>query len=537
MVWHFDFTERKKTEEALRESEERLRQTTQLARIGYYVWDAVEDRCLYCSDEHARIHGLSPDEFIALASPMVGEDCLTHPDDQDAFWSAMRDLRSGKTIEIEYRTVTSNGKIYHVREIAEPVFDEAGRVVQEIGASQDVTALRLAEERSRQAQKMEAVGQLTGGIAHDFNNLLAVILGNAEIVGEQLGGDHKSAQAIVRAANRGAELTQRLLAFSRRQPLHSEEIDLEQLTHGMGHLLRRSLGETIEIQISSAPALWSALADHGQVENALLNLAINARDAMPDDGKLTISAANATLEEIHLASQTELSPGDYVVLTVSDTGAGMTPEVLAHVFEPFYTTKEVGEGSGLGLSMVYGFAKQSGGGLVIRSEPGHGTTVEIYLPRGAEISNRIDPHKVAVAPLGHGETVLVVEDDPDVRALTETMLTSLGYLVLTANDAWVGIEALRAEVPVDLILSDVVLPGGMSGPDLAEQAKFINPGIKILFMSGYAEKGFQHRNPLPKDADLLNKPFRKSELAKRVRQALIHHSTDFPGRDSQLLRG
>jgi CheY-like chemotaxis protein len=266
------------------------------------------------------------------------------------------------------------------------------------------------------------------------------------------------------------------------------------------------------------------------VENALLNLAINARDAMPDGGKLTISAANATLDEIHVASQTELSPGDYVVLSVSDTGAGMTPEVLAHVFEPFYTTKEVGEGSGLGLSMVYGFAKQSGGGVVIRSEPGLGTMVKIYLPRGAEVGSRVDLDEVAAVPLGHGETVLLIEDDPDVRELTESMLASLGYRVLIAEDARVGIKALAAESPVDLVLSDVVLPGGMSGPDLAEQAKSIDPGIKILFMSGYTEKVFQHQNPLPEGADLLNKPFRISELAKRVQQALIERPADSPGR-------
>ena len=322
------------------------------------------------------------------------------------------------------------------------------------------------------------------------------------------------------------------MAFSRRQPLHSEEIDLEKLAHGMGHLLRRSLGETIEIEISSASGLWNALADHGQVENALLNLAINARDAMPDGGKLIISAANATLDECHVTSLSELGPGDYVVLSVSDTGIGMTPEVLDHVFEPFYTTKEVGEGSGLGLSMVYGFAKQSGGGVVIRSEPGHGTTVKIYLPRGDEVADRVDPENVTAAPLGNGETVLLVEDDQDVRALTESMLTTLGYRVLLAEDAWVGIKVLAAESPVDLMLADVVLPGGMSGPDLGEQAKSIDPGIKILFISGYAEKVFPHQSPLPEGADLLSKPFRKSELAKRVRQALIERPTDNPGRRS-----
>ena len=233
-----------------------------------------------------------------------------------------------------------------------------------------------------------------------------------------------------------------------------------------------------------------------------------------------------------MTSQSELSPGEYVVLSVSDTGIGMTPEVLDHVFEPFYTTKDVSEGSGLGLSMVYGFAKQSGGGVVIHSEPGHGTTVKIYLPRGGEVGDRVNPEPVAAAPLGHGETVLLIEDDPDVRTVTESMLINLGYRVLIAEDAWMGIKALAAEAPVDLMLSDVVLPGGMSGPDLAEKAISIDPEIKILFMSGYAEKVFPHQNPLPEGADLLSKPFRKSELAKRVQQALIDRPVDVPGRDS-----
>ena len=431
----------------------------------------------------------------------------------------MKKLRSGKPIEIEYRTIAPDGKIHHVREIAEPIFDETGRVVQEIGASQDVTALHQAEERSRQAQKMEAVGQLTGGVAHDFNNLLAVILGNAEIVGERLGGDDKSARAIVRAADRGAELTQRLLAFSRRQPLRSKVIDLDKIAHGMGHLLRRTLGENIEVGISPAPDLWNALADPGQVENAILNLAINSRDAMPDGGKLIIGVANAALDEGYVENHADRVPGDYGVLSVSDTGAGMTPEVLERVFEPFYTTKEVGEGSGLGLSMVYGFAKQSGGDVAVRSEPGHGTTVKIYLPRGGEVDARAERDKTAGMPLGHGETVLVVEDDPDVRALTEAMLRSLDYRVLMAEDAGTGIETLAVE-RVDLVLSDVVLTGAMSGPGLAERAREIDPGIKVLFMSGYAEGTIGDRTANSENIDLLDKPFRKHDLARMVRAVL-----------------
>jgi prevent-host-death family protein len=515
-----DITDMKRAEEALKLSEGRLSQATQLAGLGHWVWDATEDRCLYCSEEHASLHGLSVEEYIRRSSTLEGEFSLTHPEDREQVKAAFRALRAGEGFEIEYRAVTPDRQVRHVREIARPVFDGDGAVIQEFGTAQDITEMKQAEEQLRQAQKMEAVGQLTGGVAHDFNNLLAVIMGNAEILQDRVGDDDRSTQAVIRAATRGAELTQRLLAFSRRQPLRPRTVDLDGLVAGMFELLARTLGETIEVEAVAGRGLRPALADPGQVENALLNLAINAQHAMPAGGKLTIETANVVLDAEYAATYLEVSPGDYVLLAVSDTGTGMAPEVLEHAFEPFFTTKDVGEGSGLGLSMVYGFAKQSGGHVTIYSEQGRGTTVKLYLPQaegpGPDTGEAVERD----APGAKGERILVLEDDPDVRTLAVSLLEGLGYEVLEAQDGKEALVVLARDSRVDLLLSDVVLPGGMSGPQLAEEARRRDPGLKILFMSGYPEKAVRRNGSLGKSVEVLSKPFRKHDLAERVRAVL-----------------
>ena len=384
---------------------------------------------------------------------------------------------------------------------------------------EDITEAKIAETRLRQAQKMEAVGQLTGGIAHDFNNLLSVIQGNAELLCDEPGVDASLAVPILRASERGAELTQRLLAFSRQQPLRPQTIDMTKLVVSSRSLLERTLGEAIEIQTQLVQELWPARVDSGQLENAILNLALNARDAMPQGGNLTIECSNVKTGDFDDFSSSAALEGDFLKLEVADTGSGMSEAVRARACDPFFTTKEVGEGSGLGLSMVYGFARQSGGGLEIQSELGKGTRVILYLPRAAreEVSGR--EGETSSFPHGRGETVLVLEDDFDVRGLTVRTLRDLGYRVLEAWDARSARNALAHNEPVDLVLSDVVLPGGTSGPDFCREAGVLHPGMKFLFMSGYPAKAGGSIPILAGDIELLRKPFGRGELARALRTA------------------
>ena len=345
-------------------------------------------------------------------------------------------------------------------------------------------------------------------------------MGNTELLGDRLGPEDKQLDATFRAAMRGAELTQRLLAFSRQQPLSPRAIDLGGLVSGMSDLLIRTLGATIEVENRTDPGLWNALADPGQVENAILNLTLNARDAMPDGGKLTIECANSSLDEAYVADNPDALAGDYVLLAVTDTGCGMTAEVKARAFEPFYTTKEVGQGSGLGLSMIYGFAKQSDGHVSIYSEEGKGTAVKLYLPRVETASTTDKARENEALPQGRGEAILVVEDDRDVRDLAVKVLGGLGYRVIDVPDAASAHKVLADGQPVDLVLSDVVLPGGTSGPEFAEQTCATHPGLKVIFMSGYPAEAAKRNNFLGSDKVLLNKPFQRQQLAKAVRDEL-----------------
>jgi PAS domain S-box-containing protein len=392
------------------------------------------------------------------------------------------------------------------------------------GFVRDLREQRDTEEQLRQAQKMEAVGQLTGGVAHDFNNLLTVIIGSLEIAEQRVEGGLRATIAnALKAAERGANLVQQLLAMSRRQTLAPSAIDLNGLSSAMGDVLRRTLGEQVEIEMQFEAKLWLAYADKGQVESALLNLAINARDAMPNGGKLTIETGNVTLDENYAARNAEVSPGEYVMLALTDTGIGMTPDVMQRAFEPFFTTKGVGKGSGLGLSMVYGFAKQSKGHLKIYSEVGHGTTVRLYLPRlaadaGASIAPSPDVERGEDAR-GH-ESILVVEDDGDVRGFVVFQLQDLGYHVIQAAN---GLEAQRivaGDTAIDLLLTDVVMPGGISGRDLAESALRARPGLKVMFTSGYTENSIVHHGRLDPEVNFLAKPYRRQELARKVRTVL-----------------
>jgi signal transduction histidine kinase/DNA-binding response OmpR family regulator len=384
----------------------------------------------------------------------------------------------------------------------------------------------VAEEALRQSQKMEAVGQLTGGVAHDFNNLLTIITGNLDIMlrAMERGDEARIRRAIESAqkgADRAASLTQRLLAFSRRQPLAPKPVDVDQLVAGMSELLSRALGETISLEVVTTPGLWRVEADPNQLENCLINLAVNARDAMPGGGALTIETANTLLDESYSAAHAEVAPGQYVVIAVSDTGVGMSREVVARVFEPFFTTKEVGRGTGLGLSMVYGFVKQSGGHVKIYSEEGAGTTIKLYLPR---LVSDVDPAEIEGETFqdgqGHDEVILVAEDDDDVRAYTAEILRELGYDVIEAPDGAAALALIeQADQPIDLLFTDVVMPN-MSGQELTERAQAIRPGLKILYTSGYTRNAIVHNGRLDAGVEMIAKPFTYQALSARVRQIL-----------------
>jgi len=389
--------------------------------------------------------------------------------------------------------------------------------------SYDLTELKRLESRLLQAQKMETIGQLTGGIAHDFNNLLGVVLGNLQLLERAVvdnAGLARKVHTAMRAAVRGADLTRRLLTFARRQILDPNVVDLNRQLGGLADLMQRTLGESIEVRMVQTHDLWHTRVDAGQFENAILNLAINARDAMPNGGRLTVKTQNLRLDSAFARAHPPLEPGEYVSVSVTDTGAGIDPEVLSRVFEPFFTTKESGKGSGLGLAMVHGFAEQSGGIATISSELGRGTAVQILLPRcREEQSLREDTIVTRIAPTG-SETILVVEDDADLRETVVTALRQFGYVALDAPNAEKALRILAGTEHIDLLFTDVMMPGGMLGPELARRARELRPEIEVLFTTGYAESNVLNGATGLSPSDVIHKPYRNEELAMRVRYVL-----------------
>ncbi|HMK79043.1 MAG TPA: ATP-binding protein [Xanthobacteraceae bacterium] len=404
-----------------------------------------------------------------------------------------------------------------------PICDARGRQIGAVMVYRNVTEARQIERQLRQSQKLDAIGKLTGGVAHDFNNILTVITGTIDILSDGLT-DRPSLAAIAKmideAATRGAELTQQLLAFARRQPLEPRAVDPNALVLDAMRLLRPALGEQIEIESMLEHDVWHAVADLSQLNTTLLNLAVNARDAMPNGGKLTLETANVVLDEGYAQTHPDVKPGPYVMIAVSDTGHGIPPALVDKVFEPFFTTKEIGKGTGLGLSMVYGFVKQSGGHIKIYSEVGHGTTIKIYLPRANTISDEPALSAHADDLPGGSETVLVVEDDALVRDYVVAQLKSLGYVTLAAANATEALAQLDAGARFDLLFTDVIMPGGMNGRQLANQVAHRRPGIRVLYTSGYTENAIVHHGRLDAGVALLNKPYRKKDLAEKLRQVL-----------------
>lgn len=560
-----DVTERRNAQERLRTSEAVARENierVQLALaagaiIGTWHWDVPTDH-FTVDQAFARAFGLDP---------ALGLDGLTleqvtasvHPEDREGLKAAIDEAISrGGAYAHQYRVRRADGKYYWLEangrvdlagdgtplSLPGVLIDVEGRRAVEAERDRATAALRAlndtleqrvatrtaelmqAEEKLRQSQKMEAVGQLTGGLAHDFNNLLAGISGALELMNTRIAQGRlqevdKYMTAAQGAAKRAAALTHRLLAFSRRQTLDPRPTNVNLLMEGMTDLIQRTVGPSITVERIGAPGLWPALVDASQLENALLNLCINARDAMPDGGRITIETANREMDAA-AARTHEMPEGQYLSLSVTDTGTGMTPDVIAKAFDPFFTTKPLGHGTGLGLSMIYGFAQQSGGQVRIYSEVGQGTTMCIYLPRyyGDEIKDEGHADQAPVPLAEAGETILIVDDEPTVRMLLTDVLGELGYTLIEAADSIAGLKVLRSDVHIDLLITDVGLPGGMNGRQMADAGREVRPHLKTLFITGYAENAAVGNGDLGPGMQVLTKPFAVDTLTARVRDLM-----------------
>ncbi|WP_061933862.1 response regulator [Aureimonas sp. AU22] len=554
-----EHTEREAARSGLRQSNERFRAA--VAAIHSTLWtNSAEGRMSGDQPGWAALTGQTREEYEGF-----GWAAAVHPEDADATvvaWNEAVAARSTFVFEHRVRVASGEWRTFSIRAV--PIIDEAGALREWVGVHTDVTDERLAQERMREhagvlerqirhreraeeqlrqlnetleqrvaqavderraaeaalnrSQRLETVGKLTGGVAHDFNNLLQVVSGNLQLLLKDIAGNDRAETRVRNAlagVSRGARLAAQLLAFGRRQALEPKVVNVTRFVRGMDDMLRRAIGEGVEVETVFGGGLWNTFIDPNQIENALLNLAINARDAMESQGKLTIELSNAHLDDDY-ARRHEVAAGQYVMLAVSDTGSGMSPEVIERVFEPFFTTKAEGKGSGLGLSMVYGFVKQSGGHVNIYSEVGHGTTIRLYLPRSTEREDQ--EVEVDTGPVAGGtETVLVVEDDEEVRATAVEMLTDLGYRVLKAVDAQSALNVVESGIPIDILFTDVVMPGKLKSPELARKAKERLPGLAVLFTSGYTENSIVHGGRLDAGVQLLPKPYTREALARKIR--------------------
>jgi PAS domain S-box-containing protein len=551
----------REAQQLLRESEDLLALAQEAGRLGIFEWQ-VQAGTVRVSPKFLALYGLSEFDgrYESWLDRVFREDRLRIVDlIEQAFANRARDLQA------EFRIVSPGDGALKWMEARNVIFyDPAGHAVRVVGVNVDISerkralaqlhaftetleqavkdrtreleaeneARKTAEEQLRQALKMEAVGQLTGGVAHDFNNLLTIIQGGLDMIGRQIPAlDASGASSrIVRGKDmalegvrRAARLTHRLLAFARQQPLDPKSIDVNKLVGGISELLRRSVGESVSLETVLAGGLWLTLADANQLENALVNLIVNARDAMPEGGKLTIETANCYLDEAYVSALSEpVRAGQYVMVAVADTGTGMERSTLERAFEPFYTTKGAGKGTGLGLSQVYGFVRQTGGHVAVYSELGEGTTIKIYLPRHFGDEDRVEDQRRSrdqVRAIG-AESILVVEDDDALRLYTVEILNDLGYSVLAAPNGRAALEIIDRGQKVDLLFTDIVMPGGMNGRQLADEAVRRRPGLKVLFTTGYTRNAIVHHGRLDPDVQMIGKPYTFEDLGAKVRTLL-----------------
>jgi PAS domain S-box-containing protein len=525
-----DMTEQRDAQLAALESERRFRLLVQgVTDYAIYMLDP-DGKVTNWNTGARRIKGYRQEEVVGRHFSMfyTNEDRAAGVPEQ----ALERAAREGHS-ELEGWRCRKDGSQFWANAVIDAIRDDEGRLIGFAKITRDLTERRQAQlelEKSRellaQSQKMEAIGHLTGGIAHDFNNLLTGISGSLELMKTRLAQGRfndfeRFVVAAQGAASRAAALTRRLLAFARRQTLDPKAINANKLISAMEDLIRRTVGPNIQIETALAGGLWTTLCDPNQLENALLNLCINARDAMPNGGRITMETANNWLDE-RAARERDMEPGQYVAICVTDTGTGMTPEVRARAFDPFYTTKPTGQGTGLGLSMVYGFAKQSGGQARIYSEVGEGTTMRLYLPRhrGEAEDEIVEPKLDKVPKAGAGETVLVVDDEPSVRMLVTDVLDELGYSAIEAGDGISGLKVLHSDVRIDLLITDIGLPGGVNGRQMADAAREKRPGLKVLFITGYAENAAIGNGYLEPGMHVLTKPFAMARLAARIRSII-----------------
>jgi len=540
-----ELVQRRKAESELADSETRLRLAAEAAEIGTWDYDPASGE-LRWDTKCRQLFGLPPEAPVTYEGSFLAG---LHPDDRsrahEAVLQAIEPGGSGR-YDIEYRTIgIEDGRERWVAAAGRAFFD-AGHRTRFVGTVIDITERRATEERLRQlnerleeqveaeigkraeaeealrqSQKMEAIGQLTGGIAHDFNNLLAGIMGSLEIVERRLAqgrteGVERFLGSAQTSAQRAAALTQRLLAFSRRQTLDPKPTDVNRLVFGMEDLIARTVGPGIKVEVVGAAGLWPTRIDPVQLENALLNLAINARDAMPEGGKLTIETANKWLDN-RAGPERDLPPGQYISVCVTDSGTGIPKDIADRIFDPFFTTKPIGQGTGLGLSMIHGFVRQSGGQIRVYSEPEQGTTMCLYLPRHTgDITDDADTAEVEIADVGAGETVLVIDDEPTVRMLIVEVLKEAGYVALEAEDGPSGLKILQSDVGIDLLITDVGLPGGLNGRQVADAARLSRPDLKVLFVTGFAENAAVGNGHLEAGMAVITKPFAMTDLANKI---------------------